>query len=69
MPNGNPLLGFMQCTFDLIWQADKCDFGRVRVHSNAPTPFVTQNMSDWGEELVIKRLESAFQALATAEHF
>lgn len=31
MPDSNPLLGFMQCTFDLIWQADEADFGMVCV--------------------------------------
>ena len=28
-PDSNLLLSFMQCTFDLNWQADDCDFGSV----------------------------------------
>ncbi len=38
MPQSNPLLGFMLCRFDLIWQEDECDFGSGCERSNAHHP-------------------------------
>lgn len=71
MPNGNPPQRFMPCTFDLIWQADKCDFGRggLGMHTPVHTDREAKYVQLSGRGADYKKIRMCISSLSNSRTF